>query len=376
MSKNNQTQTLPWWQEAFKNWYKFPWIESFITCGIAILAYIGWLFLSLAIKAPPEAANTTFYISAWISGFFFISLGVGFLGTLCGIGGGVLWSPIAMAFTPMNSVVIRGCGLIVAMFNGLVASGPLMKRGLGNIRLVLFTLVSYTLGAFSGAQGAIYVAKAFGAAGEGVIRIILSIIVCIVGLYFIIGGAKLEYPEVKEEDRFTKFFRIPIPYYEESLGRVLEYKLYRGLLCWIVVFLVGLIGGFFGMGGGWAITPALNFIMGAPLKVAASASMTMLGMGDCVAVWPYFNAGAMIPLIVAPLMAGQVVGGILGAYVLIGMRAVFIRYLLIGVLFFTAFGLFTKGASLLGWFETPLWLRLGFALVCVAIVVALIKRGK
>lgn len=376
MGKSNQTQVLPWWQEAFKNWYKFPWIETFITCGIAIFAYIGWLFISLAVKAPPEAANSTFYISAWVSGFFFISLGIGFLGTLCGIGGGVLWSPIAMAFTPMDSVIIRGSGLIVAMFNGLVASGPLMKRGVGNIKLVLFTLVAYGLGAFSGAQGAIYVAKVFGPAGEGIIRILLSMIVCIVGLYFIFGGAKLEYPEVKEEDRFTKFFRIPIPYYEESIGRVLDYKLHRGLLCWIVIFLVGLIGGFFGMGGGWAITPALNFIMGAPLKVAASASMTMLGMGDCIAVWPYFNAGAMIPLIVAPLMAGQVVGGILGAYVLIGMRAVFIRYLLIGVLFFTAFGLFTKGADLLGWFKTPLWLRLGFGLVCVAIVIALIKKDK
>lgn len=116
--------------------------------------------------------------------------------------------------------------------------------------------------------------------------------------------------------------------------------------------------------------------MGAPLKIAASASMTMLGMGDCIAVWPYFIEGAMIPLVVAPLMAGQVVGGILGAYVLIGMRAAFIRFLLIGVLFFTAFGLFTKGADLLGWFKTPLWIRLRFGLVCVGIVLALIKRGK
>lgn len=141
-----------------------------------------------------------------------------------------------MAFTPMNSVIIRGSGLIVAMFNGLVASGPLMKRGVGNVRLILFTLVAYGLGAFLGAQGAIYVAKVFGAGEEGVIRIILSIIVCIVDFYFIFGGAKLEYPEVKEEDKFTKFFKIPIPYYEESIGKVLNYKLHRDLLCWAVIF--------------------------------------------------------------------------------------------------------------------------------------------
>lgn len=60
MGKNNQTQVLPWWQEAFKNWYKFPWIETFITCGVAIFAYIGWLFISKAVEASPGAANKYF----------------------------------------------------------------------------------------------------------------------------------------------------------------------------------------------------------------------------------------------------------------------------------------------------------------------------
>jgi len=118
---------LPWWKLAFKNWYKPPWLEMFVVCGLAIVVYIGWLLLSMALETPPGETRSPFYISSWVSGLFFISLGVGFLGTLCGIGGGVLWSPIAMAFTPMDSVIIRASGLIVAMFNGLVASGPLAR---------------------------------------------------------------------------------------------------------------------------------------------------------------------------------------------------------------------------------------------------------
>lgn len=365
---------LPLWKVAFKNWYKLPWLETFILCGTAVAVYVGWLLLSLAIETPPGVERSAFYISAWVSGLFLISFGIGFLATLAGIGGGVLWSPIAMAFTPMDSVVIRASGLIVAMFNGLVATGPLARTGMFNLRLCLFALMAYGIGAFAGAQGAIYVARAFGPAGEGVIRIILALIMFGLFLYFLLGGKKVEYPEVKKEDGFTRFFKIPLPYYEESLGKVLEYKLRLGWLLWIAVILVGMIGGFYGMGAGWALVPSLNIIMGAPLKVAAAVSMSMLGWGDCIAVWPYFLAGAMIPVIIAPLLVGQVVGGVLGAYVLIGMRAIFVRFILIGVLLFTSFGLFTKGTELLGLFKLPLWIRLCWMLVCAALVLYLIGK--
>jgi len=366
---------LPRWKVALKNWYKpYPWLELFAICAGSLVIYLGWLLISLSLKAPPDTAVTPFYVSAWVSGLFFASLGIGFIGTLAGIGGGVIWSPIAMAFTPMDSVIIRASGLVVAMFNALVATGPLARTGLCNIRLGLFLMIPLGIGAFTGAQGAIYVAQAFGVAGEGIIRIILALIILALFLYFLLGGKKIEYPEVKKEDAFTRFFQMHLPYYEESEGKVIDYKLHRGMLFSVAVFFVGLIGGFFGMGGGWAVVPALNVIMGCPLKVAAAVSMTGLGMGSCVSVWPYFIAGAMIPIVIAPLLVGQVLGGVLGAQVLIGMRAVFVRFILIGTLLFTSFGLFTKGLELLGILALPLWVRLGFMGVCVGLVIFLIAK--
>lgn len=368
-------EVLPTWKIALKNWYKpYPWLELFVLCAAALVIYIGWLLISMSLKAPPDATVSPFYVSAWVSGLFFASLGIGFIGTLAGIGGGVIWSPIAMAFTPMDSVIIRASGLVVAMFNALVATGPLARTGLCNIRIGLFLMIPLGVGAFMGAQGAIFVAKAFGATGEGIIRIILALIILALFLYFLLGGKKIEYPEVKKEDGFTRFFQMHLPYYEPSEGKVIDYKLNRGLLFWVAVFFVGLIGGFFGMGGGWAVVPALNVIMGAPLKVAAAVSMTGLGMGSCVSVWPYFIAGAMIPIVIAPLLVGQVLGGVLGAQVLIGMRAVFVRFILIGTLLFTSFGLFTKGLELLGVLTLPLWIRLGFMVVCVGLVFFLIAK--
>jgi uncharacterized membrane protein YfcA len=111
---------------------------------------------------------------------------------------------------------------------------------------------------------------------------------------------------------------------------------------------VGLLSGFFGLGAGWAIVPALNLVMAVPLKVAAACSGVLLGMGDCVAVWPYLLSGAIIPLFAAPWLVGQVLGGLVGAYILLRIKAGFVRILLIGVMFFTSFGLVTKGLNILG----------------------------
>lgn len=111
---NAEVEALPMWKVAFKNWYKFPWIELFVVLGAAVVAYIGFWLISLGMSAPPGAERTPGYLYSWISGLFFISLGIGFLGTLTGIGGGVIWSPLCMAFTPMDSLVIRASGLIIA----------------------------------------------------------------------------------------------------------------------------------------------------------------------------------------------------------------------------------------------------------------------
>ncbi|GAI68098.1 unnamed protein product [marine sediment metagenome] len=103
------------------------------------------------------------------------------------------------------------------------------------------------------------------------------------------------------------------------------------------------------MGAGWAVVPVMNLIMGVPLKVAAACSGILIGMGDCIAVWPYLLAGAIIPLFAAPWLVGQILGGIIGAQILIRVKASSVRFILIGILVFSSFGLITKGLKTLGY---------------------------
>ena len=283
-----------------------------------------------------------------------------------------------LAFTSVDSLIVRATGLIVAMFSGLISTGPFMRGGLANLKICVFCAAAYGVGAFTGAQGAIYVAKHLGATGEGIVRISLGLILLSLAIYFIVGGKKIEWPEVKKIDGFTKKLKLTQPYYEASLGKVIDYPLTRAGGVLIAIVGVGMLSGFFGLGAGWAIVPAQNLIMCVPLKVAAANSGVLLGMGDCIAVWPYLLMGAIIPVFAAPWLVGQVLGGLLGALILIKVKAGFVRFLLIGFMFFACFGLLTKGLTMLGVIgKVPLWINgLVFVTIFSLVIVSIVRYMK
>ena len=331
-----------------KKLLKSPWLELSIMSVAIILSYIALMLISRVIETPP-GGMTAGDISGLLFGFFLLSFVIAIIAVIAGIGGGVLFTPIMLAFTPIDSLIVRATGLIVAMFSGLISTGPFMRRGVGNLKLSIYCCCGYGAGAFVGAQGAIRVAKQLGVTGEGVIRIILGVIVLLLAFYFLWGGVKIEWPEVKRVDRFTQWLRITQPYYEESLGKVIDYRVTRAGFGLVAMCGVGMISGFFGLGAGWAIVPVMNLIMAIPLKVAAACSGILIGMGDCIAVWPYLLAGAIIPLFAAPWLVGQVLGGLIGAHILIKVKVKFVRFILIGVMSFSSFGLITKGLKTLGY---------------------------
>ncbi|GAI96526.1 unnamed protein product [marine sediment metagenome] len=137
-----------------------------------------------------------------------------------------------------------------------------------------------------------------------------------------------------------------------------------------------MISGFFGMGAGWAIVPTMNLIMAIPLKVAAACSGILIGMGDCIAVWPYLLVGAIIPLFAAPWLVGQVLGGLIGAQILIKVNAKSVRFILIGIMSFSSFGLITKGLKILGYIQAisgAVYIAV-FLIIIVGVVLALMGK--
>ena len=356
---------------------KSPWLEINIMLLVLVICYIGLGLIGWGAEAPVGGMSGG-AIWGWLLGFFLLSFGIALVAVIGGIGGGVLFTPFMLAFTSVDSLIVRATGLIVAMFSGLVSTGPFMRGGLANLRICVFCAAAYGVGAFSGAQGAIYVAKHLGATGEGLVRLALGLILCSLAVYFILGGKKIEWPEVKKVDKFTDYLKLTQPYYEVSLQKTIDYPLTRAGWVLLPIVGVGLLSGFFGLGAGWAIVPSQNLVMAVPLKVAAANSGVLLGMGDCIGVWPYLLMGAIIPVFAAPWLVGQVLGGLLGAMILIRVKAGFVRYLLIGFMFFACFGLLTKGLNMLGAIgPVPTWVTgIVFVGILVSVVRAIFKHTK
>lgn len=311
------------------------------------------LILLLLLSAPAHAEEsdqlmgmspTVFFVV-----FLLINIVIGIVAVLGGVGGGVIFTPLMMGFTSIDSYIIRATGLFVAMAGALVAARPFLRRGLANIRILLFAAVPYSIFAIIGALLAVYVHRTFGETGELYVKLSLGILVVGIAFLILFGGKKVEYPEVKHVDSFTERLALPLAYWEESLGKVVDYKVTRAPISMLMFCGVGLISGMFGLGAGWAMVPVFNLVMLAPLKVAATCSKVLIGIGDTAAVWPYIMGGGIFPLFAVPCMIGLVVGTLIGAHIMVKVKAGFVRYIIIVVMFGAGAKLIQTGLSGLGY---------------------------
>jgi len=71
---------------------------------------------------------------------------------------------------------------------------------------------------------------------------------------------------------------------------------------------IGLVSGFFGVGGGFLFVPMLAFILKYPLVEASATSQLIVGMG---AAWALVTNAALHPLPLDPMLLGGLVAGVL-----------------------------------------------------------------
>ena len=90
---------------------------------------------------------------------FLFSVLIAVIAVIAGVGGGVIFTPILLAFTSIDTLIIRSTGLVVAMFSGLVSTGPLMRKGLADVKLVFLGALPIIVGGMLGSISAISLAK-------------------------------------------------------------------------------------------------------------------------------------------------------------------------------------------------------------------------
>ena len=310
---------------------------------LIVSVLLGYLAIAFYSNIQGTEVFSASAIVVIMLGSFLISIVIAIIAVIGGVGGGVIFTSVMLGFTSVDSLIVRSTGLVVAMFSGLVSSGPLLRKGLADIKLVFFGAVPLVLGSIVGAYSAVYFADQFGDDGDAVVRLLLGLLTLGIAIVFIIGGDRSEYPTNKKIGKLANAIGLKGTYWDQPLKKEITYQVRRGRYGLILLVLVGFVGGFFGLGGGWAVVPIFNLLMFVPLKLSAGCSGVMLALGNAAAIWPYIAAGAVIPLFVAPWMLGQVIGGIIGAYALNSIRAGIVRKLLVVLLMLTSLKLLSRG---------------------------------
>jgi len=295
-------------------------VRRIVQSGV-VLAFAA-LLPGLAWAAPGTAAALPWW--AWPILLFVVSFLIGIIAVAAGIGGGVLFVPIVGSLFPFHLDFVRGAGLMLALCGALSASPRIIRGGLGEMRMVIPLSLAGSVAAMVGAHmGLLLPTK--------VLQTSLGIIVLIIAA--IMWRAKeRESTGAQPRDPWADALGMHGLFRDPKTGREVEWHA-RHVLSGILTFtVIGFIGGMFGLGAGWANVPALNVLMGVPLKLALGTSGLSISVINTSAAWVYLNQGALLPMIQVPAILGVIAGARLGVHVLRILTPVTARWLVVGVL--------------------------------------------
>jgi uncharacterized membrane protein YfcA len=156
---------------------------------------------------------------------------------------------------------------------------------------------------------------------------------------------KSEFPQVVQPDALAQALALNGVFIDGASGRTVHWQVHRTVPGLLVFLGIGVLAGMFGIGAGWANVPALNLLMGAPLKVAAGTSGLVLSLVDSSAAWVYINRGAVLPMIAVPSVVGMMLGARIGARLLDVLKGSVIRRMVIMLLLFAGLRALLKGTG-------------------------------
>lgn len=308
------------------------------TSGIAIAAMIMLLMpaVPLLAAAPAEAGGIAWWV--WVLALFIFSFVLGIVAVLAGVGGGVLFVPIVSSFFPFHLDYVRGAGLLVALAGALSAGPPLMRKGLADLRLGLPMALVGSISSIAGALVGL-------AMPAQEVQLLLGIVIISIAAIMIKAG-RSGYPEVSQPDRMSQMLGISGLYYDEFGKHEVAWKVHRTPVGILLFFVIGFVGGMFGLGAGFANVPVFNLLMGVPLKVAVATSGLVLSINGSAAAWVYLFKGAVLPLIAVPSIGGMMLGSKIGAKLLPKVNARTIRMIVITILALSGFRSLLKGLGI------------------------------
>jgi uncharacterized membrane protein YfcA len=230
----------------------------------------------------------------------------GFLGSLTGLGGGVVLVPLLTLAFGVDIRYAIGASLVSVIATSSGAAAAYLREGYINMRIGMFLQVATSIGALLGAFIAGMVSASFIGAVFGIVL-----------LHAAYSSSKVRIEEWGVErppDRIAAYFKMegtyPTPEGPQS------YRVRAVPAGFALMTLAGTLSGLLGIGSGAMKVLAMDQAMRLPFKVSTTTSNFLIGVTAATSAGVYLNRGYIDPVLAMPVMLGVLAGSAIGAKLL------------------------------------------------------------
>jgi len=229
----------------------------------------------------------------------------GLIGSLTGLGGGVVLIPLLTLAFKVDIHYAIGTSLISVIATSSGAAAAYVKEGITNIRLGMFLELATTVGAIMGAVLAKHVSTSGIAIVFGIMLLISA------ATSFIHHEGKID---SGSPSRLSNWLQLNNTYPTETGPASYVVKNVAG--GFVMMNVAGIVSGLLGIGSGALKVIAMDRIMRIPFKVSTTTSNFMIGVTAAASAGIYLKEGYIDPGLSMPVVLGVLLGAFIGSKIL------------------------------------------------------------
>ncbi len=256
----------------------------------------------------------------------------GFLGSLTGLGGGMVVIPLLTLVLGVDIRYAAGASLVAVIATSSGSASAYVKEGFTNMRIGVFLEVATSVGAVLGASL--------------VTQIPVPALAVLFGCFLLYSSFTSLQPQTDKtnSDKTNPWaVRLKLNGSYPSLTGNKDYHVQDVFKGFSVMGLAGVFSGLLGVGSGALKVLAMDRIMKMPFKVSTTTSNFMIGVTAAASAGIYLRNGYIDPGLSMPVMLGAVLGSVAGTKILVKLRGNVLRIVFAVMIGFLALEMLFKG---------------------------------
>jgi len=251
---------------------------------------------------------------------FLISVPVGFIGSLTGLGGASILIPLMVFFgIPVKEAIASAMVSVVATSSG--SASAYVRERLANVRIAMYLEMFTCVGAIVGATITTWIAPVY---------LYFFFAAFLMTSFLKPGDGRSQASRTggpSKAERLSRWLQLEGSCFDEATNETIDYRADRPILGGMGMMVAGIAAGMLGIGAGAFKVTVQENVLKLPPKVASTTSNFIIGMTALAGTSVYLFSGLLNITLMAPMAIGATLGAVAGGRVLNRLTAFTLRVL-------------------------------------------------